>query len=69
METTTIASALVTAITTIAGDATNSMVQIVPVAAPIGKKIDYAFRNFLKVLIATPITRRPPMIGAATGTI
>jgi hypothetical protein len=35
METTTIASALVTAITTIAGDATNAMVQIVPVAAPI----------------------------------
>ena len=35
METATIASALVTAITTIASDATNAMVQIVPVAAPI----------------------------------
>lgn len=35
METTTIASALVTAVTTIASDATNAMVSIVPVAAPI----------------------------------
>ena len=35
METATIASALVTAITTIAGDATDAMVKIVPVAAPI----------------------------------